>query len=301
MSRQAHGAHGVVSCYSPERWISFSIFLPPAKVRDANVGGCGDTRTGNDVAAPDPDDDRGSERRKKRKRRRSKGKQQPPTPHIIVNLPSSSDEVEPVGECSKRDSSSSLGGTRHSSLRESLLTVLGKLVVWRGTSRYRQTPTSSSVPPNTPPATECIGRSSAFFSSGESILRIRSSIKGCREDVRFGTSSVLNPLIRLYRSIFSNSSNHTEYRRIAFSTTEKVLPIETDELRVVRLSFIIMFWTVITIFWRTDKLKKHSLSVSLSFSLFPSHAISLSNSLFYIPFIIDSALATRDVIPAFAS
>lgn len=147
----------------------FSSIYPSPKVRDGVVGGCdGDTRTGNDLATPDPDDDRGPEKKKKRKRRRSKGKQQTPTPHIIVNLPSSSDEVEPVGECSKRDSSSSLGGTKHTSLRESLLTVLGKLVVWRGTSRYRQTPTSSTFPPNTPPATECIGRSSAFFSSGES-------------------------------------------------------------------------------------------------------------------------------------
>ena len=111
-------------------------------------------------------------RKKKRKRRklRKKHQAQPAPGHVVLNLPSSSTEIEPAGECSKRDSSSSLGGgsTRHITLRESLLTVLGKLVVWKGT-RYRPTPTpSSSAPPNSPPATECIGRTTSFFSSGES-------------------------------------------------------------------------------------------------------------------------------------
>ncbi|XP_015596375.1 phospholipid-transporting ATPase ID isoform X2 [Cephus cinctus] len=134
-----------------------------------------DEGTRENVTTPDPDSSRGGARRKKRKRRKSKCKQQTLAPHIIVNLPSSSDEVEPAGECSKRDSSSSLGATsRHNTLRESLLTVLGKLVVWRG-ARYRPTPTSSSsAPPNSPPATECIGRSSAFFSS-ETERRIRAN------------------------------------------------------------------------------------------------------------------------------
>lgn len=129
--------------------------------------------------------------RKKRKRRKSKNKQQlqlqlpsNQRPSLglahqtVVNFPSSSKDLEQTeGECSKRDSSSSLGGpsARHTTLRESLLTVLGKLVVWKGT-RYRPTPTnpatgtstnSSSVPPNSPPATECIGRGTVFFSSGE--------------------------------------------------------------------------------------------------------------------------------------
>ncbi|XP_023317727.1 probable phospholipid-transporting ATPase IM isoform X2 [Trichogramma pretiosum] len=58
-------------------------------------------------------------------------------------------------------------GARHSRLRNSLLSVLGKLVVWKGT-RYRPTPTSSSsIPPSSPPPTECIGRSGGFFSSGD--------------------------------------------------------------------------------------------------------------------------------------
>lgn len=131
---------------------------------------------------------------KKRKRRKSKNKQQlqlklqsqqrPVTTgavahQTVVNFPSSSNDVEQTGECSKRDSSSSLGGpsNRHTTLRESLLSVLGKLVVWKGT-RYRPTPTnpttttsvtnSSSAPPNSPPPTECIGRGTVFFSSGES-------------------------------------------------------------------------------------------------------------------------------------
>ena len=123
-------------------------------------------------------------RKKKRKRRKSKNKPPPiqqlrlqeergqsAATHVVVNFPTSCDELEPAAECSKsRDSTSSLGGpstARHSTLRESLLTVLGKLVVWKGT-RYRATPTSSSsAPPNSPPATECIGRSTVFFSSGE--------------------------------------------------------------------------------------------------------------------------------------
>lgn len=117
--------------------------------------------------------------RKKRKRRKTKNKQRPPTTtHVVVNFPSSSDEVEQA-ECSiKRDSSSSLSGpsNRHSSLRESLLTVLGKLVVWKGT-RYRPTPTTSSAPPNSPPPTECIGRSTVFFSSGECITALREKNK----------------------------------------------------------------------------------------------------------------------------
>ncbi|XP_046608666.1 probable phospholipid-transporting ATPase IM isoform X4 [Neodiprion virginianus] len=162
-----NASKGPIQCHAAQQRVQW-------QVRDVSVGDCGDAKTGNDVGTPDPDDERGCERRKKRKRRRTKGKQQTPTPHIIVNLPSSSDEVEPAGECSKRDSSSSLGGTKHTSLRESLLTVLGKLAVWRGTARYRQTPTSSTVPPNTPPATECIGRSSAFFSS-ETERRIRAN------------------------------------------------------------------------------------------------------------------------------
>lgn len=128
----------------------------------------------------------GNGRRKRKKRRkiqqRSKLQLQQPQlevtissggqqrSHATLTLASSSDEVEAVGECSKRDSSSSLGGgSRHNTLRESLLTVLGKLVIWKGT-RYRSATaasSSSSVPPNSPPATECIGRSTSFFSSGE--------------------------------------------------------------------------------------------------------------------------------------
>ncbi|XP_043684946.1 phospholipid-transporting ATPase ID isoform X5 [Vespula pensylvanica] len=122
-------------------------------------------------------------RKKKRKRRKMRNKpqlqeQQDVSIHAVLNLPSSSEEVvEAVDECSKRDSSSSLGGTsRHNTLRESLLTVLGKLVIWKG-SRYRSTTaasSSSSVPPNSPPATECIGRSTSFFSS-ETERRIRAN------------------------------------------------------------------------------------------------------------------------------
>ncbi|EFN73640.1 Probable phospholipid-transporting ATPase ID [Camponotus floridanus] len=127
----------------------------------------------------------GNGRRKRKKRRktqqRSKLQLQQPQLEVTIGsggqqrshaltLASSSDEVEAVGECSKRDSSSSLGGgSRHNTLRESLLTVLGKLVIWKGT-RYRSATaasSSSSVPPNSPPATECIGRSTSFFSSGE--------------------------------------------------------------------------------------------------------------------------------------
>lgn len=120
-------------------------------------------------------------RKKRRKTQRSKLQLQQPQLEVTISsggqqrshaltLGSSSDEVEAMGECSKRDSSSSLGGgSRHNTLRESLLTVLGKLVIWKGT-RYRSATSassSSSVPPNSPPATECIGRSTSFFSSGE--------------------------------------------------------------------------------------------------------------------------------------
>ncbi|XP_025267738.1 phospholipid-transporting ATPase ID isoform X3 [Camponotus floridanus] len=134
----------------------------------------------------------GNGRRKRKKRRktqqRSKLQLQQPQLEVTIGsggqqrshaltLASSSDEVEAVGECSKRDSSSSLGGgSRHNTLRESLLTVLGKLVIWKGT-RYRSATaasSSSSVPPNSPPATECIGRSTSFFSS-ETERRIRAN------------------------------------------------------------------------------------------------------------------------------
>lgn len=138
--------------------------------------------------AEEDDDGGGSSRRKRKKRRKAQRnklqlQQDVPTAgggqhrsHALT-LASSSDEVEAVGECSKRDSSSSLGGgSRHNTLRESLLTVLGKLVIWKGT-RYRSATTASSsslAPPNSPPATECIGRSTSFFSSGE-FPRARSS------------------------------------------------------------------------------------------------------------------------------
>lgn len=141
-----------------------------------------DSRKGSTTAASMCNDDENSgTRRKKKKRRKTRKKLQlqqlqlestDSQVHSVVNLPSSSDEVEAVGECSKRDSSSSLGGTsRHNTLRESLLTVLGKLVIWKGT-RYRSSTAASSspsAPPNSPPATECIGRSTSFFSSGELI------------------------------------------------------------------------------------------------------------------------------------
>ncbi|XP_025157793.1 phospholipid-transporting ATPase ID isoform X7 [Harpegnathos saltator] len=134
----------------------------------------------------------GGSRRKRKKRRKTRSRQlqlqQPQLEvtaggggqqrsHAVLTLASSSDEVEAVGECSKRDSSSSLGGgSRHNTLRESLLTVLGKLVIWKGT-RYRSATaasSSSSVPPNSPPPTECIGRSTSFFSS-ETERRIRAN------------------------------------------------------------------------------------------------------------------------------
>ncbi|XP_018405938.1 PREDICTED: phospholipid-transporting ATPase ID isoform X5 [Cyphomyrmex costatus] len=142
--------------------------------------------------AEEDDDGGGNNRRKRKKRRktqRNKQQLQLQQPQLEVTgsglhrshalaLASSSDEVEAVGECSKRDSSSSLGGgSRHNTLRESLLTVLGKLVIWKGT-RYRSATTaassSSSAPPNSPPATECIGRSTSFFSS-ETERRIRAN------------------------------------------------------------------------------------------------------------------------------
>ncbi|XP_018349951.1 PREDICTED: phospholipid-transporting ATPase ID isoform X2 [Trachymyrmex septentrionalis] len=142
--------------------------------------------------AEEDDDGGGNNRRKRKKRRktqRNKQQLQLQQPQVEVTtssslqrshalaLASSSDEVEAVGECSKRDSSSSLGGgSRHNTLRESLLTVLGKLVIWKGT-RYRSATaasSSSSAPPNSPPATECIGRSTSFFSS-ETERRIRAN------------------------------------------------------------------------------------------------------------------------------
>ncbi|XP_034946393.1 phospholipid-transporting ATPase ID isoform X2 [Chelonus insularis] len=128
--------------------------------------------------------------RKKRKRRKLK-KQRSSSTHVVVNFPSSSsNDVEQAGECSKRDSSSSLGGpsNRHT-LRESLLTVLGKLVVWKGT-RYRPTPTtSSSAPPNSPPATECIGRSSVFFSS-ETERRIRANNREYNSQFKYANNYI---------------------------------------------------------------------------------------------------------------
>ncbi|XP_043584122.1 phospholipid-transporting ATPase ID isoform X2 [Bombus pyrosoma] len=146
-----------------------------------------DSRKGSTTAASVCNDDENSgTRRKKKKRRKTRKKLQlqqlqlestDSQVHSVVNLPSSSDEVEAVGECSKRDSSSSLGGTsRHNTLRESLLTVLGKLVIWKGT-RYRSSTAASSspsAPPNSPPPTECIGRSTSFFSS-ETERRIRAN------------------------------------------------------------------------------------------------------------------------------
>ncbi|XP_025986048.1 phospholipid-transporting ATPase ID isoform X3 [Solenopsis invicta] len=141
--------------------------------------------------AEEDDDGNGNSRRKRKKRRkmqRSKQLQLQQSQLEVMTggsqqrsqaliLGSSSDEVEAVGECSKRDSSSSLGGgSRHNTLRESLLTVLGKLVIWKGT-RYRSATAASSsslAPPNSPPATECIGRSTSFFSS-ETERRIRAN------------------------------------------------------------------------------------------------------------------------------
>ena len=150
------------------------------------------------------------DRKKRRKRRKFRKKQlaKSASSHVVLNLPSSSTEIEPAGECSKRDSSSSLGGTssRHNTLRESLLTVLGKLVVWKGT-RYRPTPTSSSLaPPNSPPATECIGRTTSFFSSGESTLlpEITYSTNKIR-DFFFVTST----FILHYRRKFRPCNNQT--------------------------------------------------------------------------------------------
>ncbi|KYM77200.1 putative phospholipid-transporting ATPase ID [Atta colombica] len=157
--------------------------------RDSEAGG---QRRYSMQEAEEDDDGGGNNRRKRKKRRKTqRNKQQlqlqQPQPEVTTSgdlqrshaltLASSSDEVEAVGECSKRDSSSSLGGgSRHNTLRESLLTVLGKLVIWKGT-RYRSATaasSSSSAPPNSPPATECIGRSTSFFSS-ETERRIRAN------------------------------------------------------------------------------------------------------------------------------
>ncbi|XP_066581090.1 phospholipid-transporting ATPase ID isoform X2 [Prorops nasuta] len=129
-------------------------------------------------------------RRKKKKRRKSRGNKPRLQLQQIhetgsgnggsVHVTVSSSE-EQLGECSKRASStSSLGAGRHNTLRDSLLTVLGKIVVWKGASRYRATTASStgasspSGPPNSPPPTECIGRSTSFFSS-ETERRIRAN------------------------------------------------------------------------------------------------------------------------------
>ncbi|KAJ8673481.1 hypothetical protein QAD02_004743, partial [Eretmocerus hayati] len=101
-------------------------------------------------------------------------------------------------EVLKRDSSSSLGNgppngaTRISSaaaaaaaanggssrLRESLLSVLGKLVVWRG-QRYRPTTSgSSSIPPSSPTATECIGKGpAAFFAAADDLRKTERRIR----------------------------------------------------------------------------------------------------------------------------
>ncbi|XP_077275468.1 ATPase phospholipid transporting 8B isoform X4 [Temnothorax americanus] len=153
----------------------------------------GQRRCSTQEAEEDDDGGGGSSRRKRKKRRKGQRSkqlqlQQPQLEvlttdggqqrsHATLTLASSSDEVEAMGECSKRDSSSSLGGgSRHNTLRESLLTVLGKLVIWKGT-RYRSATTASSsslAPPSSPPATECIGRSTSFFSS-ETERRIRAN------------------------------------------------------------------------------------------------------------------------------
>ncbi|XP_071653446.1 phospholipid-transporting ATPase ID isoform X1 [Temnothorax longispinosus] len=153
----------------------------------------GQRRCSMQEAEEDDDGGGGSSRRKRKKRRKGQRSkqlqlQQPQLEvlttdggqqrsHATLTLASSSDEVEAMGECSKRDSSSSLGGgSRHNTLRESLLTVLGKLVIWKGT-RYRSATTASSsslAPPSSPPATECIGRSTSFFSS-ETERRIRAN------------------------------------------------------------------------------------------------------------------------------
>ncbi|XP_015123681.1 phospholipid-transporting ATPase ID isoform X2 [Diachasma alloeum] len=128
---------------------------------------------------------------KKRKRRKKRCREErSPSTQVVVNFPSSSDAVEHTGECSKRDSSSSLGGpsNRHSTLRQSLLTVLGKLVVWKG-ARYRPTPTTSAIPPNSPLATECIGRSTVFFSS-ETERRIRANNREYNSQFKYANNYI---------------------------------------------------------------------------------------------------------------
>ncbi|XP_076288179.1 ATPase phospholipid transporting 8B isoform X2 [Lasioglossum baleicum] len=147
-----------------------------------------DSRKGSTATGSLYNDEEGTgTRKKKKKRRKTRNKQQLQLHHLqhdpsavnqqtVVNLASSSDEVEAVGECSKRDSSSSLGGASRHTFRESLLTVLGKLVIWKGT-RYRSATaasSSSSAPQNSPPPTECMGRSTSFFSS-ETERRIRAN------------------------------------------------------------------------------------------------------------------------------
>ncbi|XP_044005984.1 probable phospholipid-transporting ATPase IM isoform X3 [Aphidius gifuensis] len=111
---------------------------------------------------------------------------------VVGNFPSSSKDIDnQTGECSKRDSSCSIGGTnnRHVRLRESLLTVLGKLVVWKGT-RYRPTSTTTTTTTqNSPPPTECIGRSTVFFSS-ETERRIRANNRGYNSQFKYANNYI---------------------------------------------------------------------------------------------------------------
>ncbi|XP_044589031.1 phospholipid-transporting ATPase ID isoform X3 [Cotesia glomerata] len=184
-----------------------------ASLSSSKLGRSSKPRDIEPIVLANPTTSSSSTWRKKRKRRKSKNKQQlqlqlpsSQRPSLglahqtVVNFPSSSKDLEQTeGECSKRDSSSSLGGpsARHTTLRESLLTVLGKLVVWKGT-RYRPTPTnpatgtstnSSSVPPNSPPATECIGRGTVFFSS-ETERRIRANNREYNSQFKYANNYI---------------------------------------------------------------------------------------------------------------
>ncbi|XP_076647185.1 ATPase phospholipid transporting 8B isoform X2 [Halictus rubicundus] len=176
---RCHGEEEVKDCDEADR-VSAACTTTKSDAEDSRKGS---TATGSVYN----DEEGAGTRKKKKKRRKTRNKQHLQLHHLpqdpsadnqqtVVNLASTSDEVEAVGECSKRDSSSSLGGASRHTFRESLLTVLGKLVIWKGT-RYRSAAaasSSSSAPQNSPPPTECMGRSTSFFSS-ETERRIRAN------------------------------------------------------------------------------------------------------------------------------
>jgi hypothetical protein len=128
-----------------------SFELEVFEIKDSN-GGMGMPETeGDDVGEDDDNDEIGgacARGRKRRKKKRRKGKRSPSMTVAVTLAEPECDELDgdprrdsegPAdGRGSRGTSDSTPGSRRPAGLRESLLSVLGKLVVWRrGAGRYR--------------------------------------------------------------------------------------------------------------------------------------------------------------------